>query len=101
MAPCSSIRAKAISFVSLVGRVHKLMEGTVDDPPTAPEAARMAESIPAVLNTNAKALRMLPTMATPFSVKRGVAGDSKPGAIQFVSVRYVDISVPSQLPSQS
>ncbi|MCP6497777.1 type IV secretion system DNA-binding domain-containing protein, partial [Klebsiella pneumoniae] len=41
-----------------LAHVHKLMEGTVADPLTAPEAARMAESIRAVFNANAKALRM-------------------------------------------
>ncbi|WP_368039590.1 type IV secretion system DNA-binding domain-containing protein [Sphingomonas sp. ID1715] len=77
------------------------MEGSVADPLTAPEAARMAEPIRAVLNANAKAHCMLPTTGTPFSVKRGVAGDSKPGAILFVSARYVDMSVASRLLSQS
>jgi type IV conjugative transfer system coupling protein TraD len=80
-----------------LAHVHKLMEGTVADPLTAPEAARMAESIRAVFNANAKALRMLPTTGTPFSVKRWVTGDSKPGAILFVSARYVDMSVASRL----
>jgi hypothetical protein len=41
--------------------VHKLMRGTIADPLTAPEAARMAESIRAVFNANAKALKLLPT----------------------------------------
>jgi hypothetical protein len=50
-----------------------------------------------VFNANAKALRMLPTTGTPFSVKRWVTGDSKPGAILFVSARYVDMSVASRL----
>jgi hypothetical protein len=36
--------------------VHKLLEHTVADPLTAPEAAKMAESIRAVFNTNAQAL---------------------------------------------
>ena len=80
-----------------LAHVHKLMEGTVADPLTAPEAARMAESIRAVFNANAKALRMLPTTGTLFSVKRWVAGESEPGAILFVSARYVDMSVASRL----
>jgi type IV conjugative transfer system coupling protein TraD len=88
--------SKELMTASLA-HVHKLMEGTVADPLTAPEAARMAESIRAVFNANAKALRMLPTTGTPFSVKRWVAGDSKPGAILFVSARYVDMSVASRL----
>ncbi len=88
--------SKELMTASLA-HVHKLMEGTVADPLTAPEAARMAESIRAVFNANAKALRMLPTTGAPFSVKRWVAGDSEPGAILFVSARYVDMSVASRL----
>lgn len=88
--------SKELMTASLA-HVHKLMEGTVADPLTAPEAARMAESIRAVFNANAKALRMLPTTGASFSVKRWVAGDSQPGAILFVSARYVDMSVASRL----
>lgn len=80
-----------------LAHVHKLMEGTVADPLTAPEAARMAESIRAVFNANAKALRMLPTTGMPFSVRRWVAGGSAPGAILFVSSRYVDMPIASRL----
>lgn len=80
-----------------LAHVHKLMEGTVADPLTAPEAARMAESIRAVFNANAKALRMLPTTGTPFSVRRWVSGDCAPGAILFVSSRYVDMPIASRL----
>lgn len=80
-----------------LAHVHKLMQGTVADPLTAPEAARMAESIRAVFNANAKALRTLPTSGKPFSVKRWVTGDSAPGSILFVSARYVDMSVASRL----
>ena len=39
-----------------LAQVHKLMRGTIADPLTAPEAARMAESIRAGFNANAKAL---------------------------------------------
>ena len=81
-----------------LAHVHKLMEGTVADPLTAPEAARMAESIRAVFNANAKALKMLPTSGEPFSVKQWVKGRvCCPGAILFVSARYVDMSVASRL----
>lgn len=80
-----------------LAHVHKLMEGTVADPLTAPEAARMAESIRAVFNANAKALRMLPTSGEPFSVRRWVEGDCAPGAMLFVSSRYVDMPIASRL----
>jgi type IV conjugative transfer system coupling protein TraD len=81
-----------------LAHVHKLMEGTIADPLTAPEAARMAESIRAVFNANAKALKMLPTSGKRFSVKEWVHGAScLPGAILFVSARYVDLSIASRL----
>jgi hypothetical protein len=41
-------------------RVHRFLQNTIADPLTAPEAARMAESIRAVFNTNAQVLRFLP-----------------------------------------
>lgn len=80
-----------------LAHVHQLMQGTVADPLTAPEAARMAESIRAVFNANAKALRMLPTQGRRFSVRRWVEGDCAPGSFLFVSARYVDMSVASRL----
>jgi type IV conjugative transfer system coupling protein TraD len=88
--------SKELMTASLA-HVHRLMEGTVADPLTAPEAARMAESIRAVFNANAKALKMLPTDGAPFSVKRWVKGESAPGGFLFVSARYVDMAVASRL----
>ena len=52
--------------------VHELMKGTVADPITAPEAARMAESIRAVFNANAKALKLMPTTGPRFSIRKWV-----------------------------
>lgn len=80
-----------------LAHVHQLMQGTVADPLTAPEAARMAESIRAVFNANAKALRMLPVTGVPFSVRRWVEGDCAEASFLFVSARYVDMSVASRL----
>ena len=64
-----------------LAHVHRLMEGTVADPLTAPEAARMAESIRAVFNANAKALRMLPTTGPRFSVRDWVTGAGEAGQL--------------------
>lgn len=80
-----------------LAQVHKLMRGTMADPLTAPEAARMAESIRAVFNANAKALKLLPTEGDRFSVRGWTRGDCKPGSILFLSARYVDMSICSQL----
>ena len=73
--------------------VHKLVEKTLADPITAPEAARMAESVRAVLNTNAKSIRLIPTDGPMFSIKDWMRGDSAEGSLLFLSSRYVDMSV--------
>lgn len=89
-----------------LSRVHAMMRGTIADPLTAPEAARMAESIRAVFNVNAKALKLLPTSGRRFSVRDWVEeGDhedegtnaERSGSMVFISARYVDMSVCAQL----
>lgn len=80
-----------------LSHVHRLMQGTVADPLTAPEAARMAESIRAVFNANAKALKMLPTSGPLFSVRRWIGDDRADGSFLFVSARYIDMPVASRL----
>jgi type IV secretory pathway TraG/TraD family ATPase VirD4 len=83
-----------------LSRVHAMMRGTIADPLTAPEAARMAESIRAVFNVNAKALKLLPTAGPRFSVRQWIedgADGAKEGSILFISARYVDMSVCAQL----
>ena len=80
--------------------VHKLVRGTIADPLTAPEAARMAESIRAVFNANAKALKLLPRHGPTFSMREWIeddAGNAGKGGFVFISARYVDMSVCSQL----
>ena len=77
--------------------VHRMMRGTIADPLTAPEAARMAESIRAVFNANAKSLKMLPRTGRKFSIREWVEDDRRDGSIVFISARYVDMSVSSQL----
>jgi hypothetical protein len=89
-----------------LSRVHAMMRGTIADPLTAPEAARMAESIRAVFNVNAKALKLLPTSGRRFSVRDWIeeganedegANAKKSGSMVFISARYVDMSVCAQL----
>lgn len=77
--------------------VHRLMRGTIADPLTAPEAARMAESIRAVFNANAKALKLLPRRGRQFSLREWIESDTRDGSMVFISARYVDMSVCSQL----
>jgi type IV conjugative transfer system coupling protein TraD len=80
-----------------LSRVHAMMRGTIADPLTAPEAARMAESIRAVFNVNAKALKLLPVTGPRFSVRHWVEEDDRRGSVVFISARYVDMSVCAQL----
>ncbi|WP_067105110.1 type IV secretion system DNA-binding domain-containing protein [Sphingopyxis granuli] len=72
-------------------RVHRFLANTIADPLTAPEAARMAESIRAVFNTNAQALRFLPDEGAPFSIRDWITDEKKPGSILFVTSNYVDL----------
>ncbi|WP_298300401.1 type IV secretion system DNA-binding domain-containing protein [uncultured Erythrobacter sp.] len=77
--------------------LHRLVEDTMAGPISTPAAARMAESVRAVFNVNAKAMQMLPQSGNAFSVRQWVNGDGEPGSILFLSARYVDMSVLSQL----
>ena len=77
--------------------LHRLVEDTMAGPISTPSAARMAESVRAVFNVNAKALQMLPEDGTPFSVREWVNGAGEPRSILFLSARYIDMSVLSQL----
>ena len=57
----------------------------------------MAESIRAVFNVNAKALKLLPVTGPRFSVRHWVEEDDRRGSVVFISARYVDMSVCAQL----
>jgi len=72
-------------------QVHKLLEHTVADPLTAPEAAKMAESIRAVFNTNAQALRFLPEGKEPFSISDWIRSNDKPGSILFITSSHNEL----------
>lgn len=77
--------------------LHKLLEDTMAGPLTTPSAAKMAESVRAVFNVNAKALQMLPADGAPFSIRQWVRDEDNPGSLLFLSARYVDMSVLSQM----
>jgi hypothetical protein len=74
-------------------QVHKYLKDTIADPLTAPEAARMAESIRAVFNTNAQALRFLPDTGRRYSIKDWMTGEKKPGSILFITSTYTDLDL--------
>jgi type IV conjugative transfer system coupling protein TraD len=77
--------------------LHRLVEDTMAGPISTPAAARMAESVRAVFNVNAKAMQILPQTGDAFSVRQWVKGEAEPGSFLFLSARYVDMSVLSQL----
>ena len=74
-------------------RVHRFLANTIADPLTAPEAARMAESIRAVFNTNAQVLRFLPDEGEPFSIRHWMTTERQPGSILFVTSDYDDLEM--------
>lgn len=84
--------ARELMTTSL-SQVHKLLQNTMADPLTAPEAARMAESIRAVFNVNAQALLSLPQTGDPFSIRRWVEDERDAGSILFIAARYADMAM--------
>ena len=78
-------------------RIHELLENTVADPLTAEKAARMAESIRAVVNTNIGGLRFMPDGTTsgqePFSIVEWMTGDFQPGSILFITSSHTDLAL--------
>ena len=77
--------------------LHERLQGTLAEPLTAPEAAKMAESVRAVFNVNAQALLYLPKTGTNFSIRDWVRDEARDGSILFVSARYVDLAICRQL----
>ena len=73
--------------------VHKHLANTIADPITAPEAAKMAESIRAVFNTNAHVLRFLPDDGEQYSIKAWMTAEKKPGSILFITSNYIDLEM--------
>lgn len=74
-------------------QVHRHLANTIADPLTAPEAARMAESIRAVFNTNAQVLRFLPDDGPQYSIRDWITSEKKPGSILFITSNYTDLEM--------
>jgi type IV conjugative transfer system coupling protein TraD len=74
-------------------KVHLYLQKTIADPLTAPEAARMAESIRAVFNTNAQVLRFLPDEGENYSIRDWMTREKKPGSILFITSNYIDLEM--------
>ncbi len=82
-------------------RIHAMLEDTVAGPLTTEKAARMAESIRSVLNTNGNVLRFLPDPkeggAAPFSITDWIAATDAPGSIMFVTSNHTDLALTRSL----
>lgn len=77
--------------------VHKMLENTIADPLTATQAARMAESIRAVFNTNAQVIRFLPDPVEgglpPFSINAWMREEARDGGILFITSTHTDLTL--------
>lgn len=73
-------------------QVNAMLGGSIASPLTDPQAARMAESIRATMNTNITALQCLPNKGPQFSVKEWVAKEVEGGSVLFIAARHVDLS---------
>ncbi|HEX8058322.1 MAG TPA: type IV secretion system DNA-binding domain-containing protein [Novosphingobium sp.] len=74
-------------------RIYARLKGTVADPLTSPDAARMAQSIRAVLNAHGEALRFLPENGSPFSIRDWIRREEKAGSILFITAQYVHLDM--------
>ena len=76
-------------------QIHAKLKDTVAAPLTAETAARMAESIRSVFNTNANAIRYIPDPSQEkpgsFSIKAWIKA-SEPGSILFITSSYSDMN---------
>ena len=80
--------------------IHKRLEDTIASPLTTTEAARMAESIRAVFNTNAQALRFLsdpvPDGPPAFSIRKWMR-EGNPGSILYMTSKRSDLALTKKL----
>lgn len=73
--------------------VNNKLKDTLAEPLTATDAARMAQSIRAVLNTHAQTMLMLPDEGESFSINEWMTGEYVPGSILFITSNYSELSV--------
>ncbi|AJA11632.1 Type IV secretion system protein, TraD, DNA-binding domain (plasmid) [Sphingopyxis fribergensis] len=78
-------------------KIYESLKGTVADPLISPDAAKMAQSIRAVLNAHAESIRFLPDNGEPFSIKNWVERDDGKASILFITARYADLDMSKSL----
>ncbi len=78
-------------------RIHAKLEDTVAAPLTTEKAARMAESIRSVFNTNGNVLRFLPDPVKGgpqgFSIADWMTQEHAPGSIMFITSNHTDLTL--------
>lgn len=79
-------------MVATLKQVNAMLGGSIASPLTDPQAARMAESIRATMNTNITALQCLPNKGRHFSIKDWVHDEVEGGSVLFIAARHVDLS---------
>jgi type IV conjugative transfer system coupling protein TraD len=77
--------------------IYSRLRGTVADPLTSPDAAKMAQSIRAVLNAHGDHLRFLPDGGPPFSIKKWIKREDEAPSILFITASYSDLDMAKPL----
>lgn len=73
--------------------LNKFLENTSAEPLTSMEASKMAESIRAVFNTNAQALRFIPTHNEPFAISDWIKNDDDTSRILFITSTHNELAL--------
>lgn len=80
-----------------LSEIHAIVKHTPAGILTDPLTEKMANSVRAVFNTNARGLQMLPTQGPAFSVRQWVRKEASGGSILFLSTQFVDVKICRQL----
>src|SRR3546814_5971764 len=78
-------------------KIYESLKGTVADPLISPDAAKMAQSIRAVLNSHAESIRFLPDAGEPFSIKDWIKRDNGEASILFITAQYAHLDMSRSL----
>lgn len=78
-------------------KIYESLKGTVADPLISPDAAKMAQSIRAVLNSHAESIRFLPDAGDPFSIKDWIKRDNGEASILFITAQYAHLDMSRSL----
>ncbi len=78
-------------------KIYAELMGTVAEPLVSPDAAKMAQSIRAVLNANAESIRFLPDGGEPFSIKDWIKRDNGEASILFITAQYAHLDMSRSL----